>query len=109
MLFCKNDSLFTNLDYTHRYTYSFAFLFPIGAAGKKNRQKERRLMKGFGPASGGSVTAPLFGNAITTVGATPLSAQTSNPLPIAAKKSSLTIAPADIAIDMTAKKSPMQR
>ena len=81
----------------------------LGAAGKKNRQKERRLMKGFGPASGGSVTAPLFGNAITTVGATPLSAQTSNPLPVAAKKSSLTIAPADIAIDMTTKKSPMQR
>ena len=109
MLFCKNDSLFTNLDYTHRYNQLIYLFIPIGAAGKKNRQKERRLMKGFGPASGGSVTAPLFGNAITTVGATPLSAQTSNPLPIAAKKSSLTIAPADIAIDMTAKKSPMQR
>ena len=86
-------------------------LYLTGAAGKKNRQKERRLMKGFTP--GGSVTAPLFGGAITTsttsTGQTPLSAQISNPLPTATKKSSLTIAPADIAIDMSAKKSPMQR
>ena len=86
--------------------------FITGAAGKKNRQKERRLMKGFTP--GGSVTAPLFGGAITTSatgagGQAPLSAQISNPLPTATKKSSLTIAPADIAIDMSAKKSPMQR
>ena len=69
-------------------------------------------MKGFDLSSGGgSVTAPLFGNAITTTSTagTPLSAQASNPLPTATKKSSLTIAPADIAIDMSAKKSPMQR
>ena len=79
--------------------------FSIIAAGKKNRQKERRLMKGFNlssaGASGGSVSTPIGGGG--------LPGQTSITVP-SSKKSSLTIAPADIMIDMSApKKSPMQR
>ena len=83
-----------------------------GAAGKKNRLKERRLMKGFnlssGGAASGSVSTPL-GSGVP--GLPGLCSQPSNPLPSGAgKKSSLTIAPADIMIDMSApKKSPMQR
>ena len=83
-----------------------------GAAGKKNRLKERRLMKGFnlssGGAASGSVSTPLGGGVPGLPG---LCSQASNPLPSGAgKKSSLTIAPADIMIDMNApKKSPMQR
>ena len=81
------------------YFYIFS-----GAAGKKNRQKERRLMKGFNLSSGGaggSVTTPLGAGGLPS-----LSSQCSNPLPVT-KKSSLT---ADIAIDLSGvKKSPMQR
>lgn len=35
------------------------FLSSTGAGGKKNRQKERRLMKGFNIAPQASTTAPL--------------------------------------------------
>ena len=91
----------------------------LGAAGKKNRQKERRLMKGFnlsqqaGGAGGGSVSTPNTGSGPAGPG-TPgtgsgLPSQTTLTLP-SNKKSSLTIAPAEIMIDMSApKKSPMQR
>ena len=68
-------------------------------------------MKGFNLSTGGpggSVSTPLGGS-----GGVPslhsLSSQMSNPMNPAAKKSSLTIAPADITIDMNMKKSPMQR
>ena len=73
------------------------------------------MIKGFfnstgGP--GGSVSTPLgAGGAASVVPSLhSLSSQMSNPLNPAAKKSSLTIAPADITIDMAnMKKSPMQR
>ena len=64
-------------------------------------------MKGFHLSSGGgggSVTTPLGAGA--TPLATQLSSTTAQP---PAKKSSLTIASADIAIDMNMKKSAMQR
>ena len=70
-------------------------------------------MKGFnlsqaGPGGpGGSVSTPTGGQ-VPSIHS--LSSQISNPGNSAAKKSSLTIAPADaITIDMNMKKSPMQR
>ena len=99
------------------------FLNFLGAAGKKNRQKERRLMKGFnlsagGAGGGGSVSTPLTGTGpaggpgIPGTGSGGLvPGQSGSPLTLPSnKKSSLTIAPAEIMIDMSApKKSPMQR
>ena len=96
----------------------------LGAAGKKNRQKERRLMKGFnlsagGAGGGGSVSTPLTGTGPAgggpgipgtgSGGLVPGQSGSTLTLP-SNKKSSLTIAPAEIMIDMSApKKSPMQR
>ena len=92
---------------------SNSFFYLFAAAGKKNRQKERRLMKGFnlstGGPGGGSVSTPLGAGTSGVPSLHSLSSQMSNPLNPAAKKSSLTIAPADITIDMNMKKSPMQR
>ena len=91
----------------------------LGAAGKKNRQKERRLMKGFnlsaGGAGGGSVSTPITGQGPAGPGIPGggglVPGQSSSVLTLPSnKKSSLTIAPAEIMIDMSApKKSPMQR
>merc|ERR1719400_2408936 len=66
---------------------------PGGAAGKKNRQKERRLMKGFNLAAGG------VGNVGGGRGSvTPGSAGSG----ILGKKCSLSVAACDITIDMAA-------
>ena len=71
-------------------------------------------MKGFNLSTGGpggGSSTPLGAGGSTSGGPSlhSLSSQMSNPLNPAAKKSSLTIAPADITIDMNMKKSPMQR
>ena len=101
------NEIFNILQHPSYYFLLLKYL-NVGPGGKKNRQKERRLMKGFNLSTGGP-----GGSVSTPSGGVPslhsLSSQISNPLNPAAKKSSLTIAPADISIDMNMKKSPMQR
>ena len=53
-----------------KYSCLLNFLTILGAAGKKNRQKERRLMKGFNLAAAGGTGNVGGGRGSVTPGST---------------------------------------